>query len=131
MSDKIESGIKAFNFFDEKLRDSISAFLVGFVLASVIIGAYAHFRVNNEIELKDSYKRQIDKAENEIEFLKIKVYQADEDCSKKVIFFNSMIQDLKTNTALTKAKTNELADKQKETIKQVSEIKDKVKQKVK
>ena len=131
MSDKIEQGIKLFGFIDNKLRDSVSAFLVGAVIASIGWGIYSYFRIDNEVTTKNEYKENIQELKNELNIYKFKLDKSDEDCTNRVIFFNNMIKDLQSNTALTKVKSNELAEKQKESIQQVNAIKQQVKQKVK
>ena len=127
MSDKIEQGFKIFEFLRDKgFKDTLSAFLLGFIISCVGWYAYTDKRIDNEIEVKDEYVNRNKELTAERNFLKDKLIQADEDCTSRVMFFNQMIEDIKNNKKQAETKSKELADKKKQTSDEIKEIKDKL-----
>lgn len=127
MSDKIEQGFKVFDFLRDKgFRDTISSFLVGAIVVSIGWYAYSDSRINNEIELKQDYIKRNEELTAERNFLKDKLIQADEDCTSRVMFFNQMIEDIKSNKKQAETKSKELAEQKKQTSNEIKEIKEKL-----
>lgn len=127
MSDNIEQGFKIFEFLRDKgFRDTISSFLVGAFAVSIGWYAYTDSRIENELELKEDYKKRNNELTAERNFLKDKLIQADEDCTSRVMFFNQMIEDIKNNKKQAENKSKELADKQVQTKNELNEIKNKL-----
>lgn len=127
MNDKIEQGFKFFDLLRDKgFRDTISSFLVGAIVVSIGWYIYSDSRINNEIELKQDYKKRNEELTAERNFLKDKLIQADEDCTSRVMFFNQMIEDIKNDKKQAESKSKELAEKKKQTINEIREIKEKL-----
>lgn len=129
MNDKIEVGKGLFNYIEEKLKTRVGTGLLSFIIGVVLVGSYSYIMTElyrDRIQELQEYKA---KNETEIVYLKKQLDLSEDECVERFLIFREAIHEIQKGVENTSKVTKDLADHKKESVKEFSNINEKIKKK--